>query len=58
MQSQGLNLRSDILEAQGRLDYQMKEAMDSIRNGNADEARDDLRMAELSLQTIQKFLGH
>ncbi|MGH9558166.1 MAG: serine/threonine protein kinase [Bryobacteraceae bacterium] len=58
MQSQGLNLRTDILEAESRVDYLMKEAMDSIRSGNADEARGDLQMAELSLQTIQKFLGH
>jgi len=58
MRSQGLNLRTDILEAENRMDYLMKEAMDSIRSGNAEEARRDLQMAEISLSAIQKFLGH
>jgi serine/threonine-protein kinase len=55
---QGLGLRRDIVEAQTRADYQMKEAMDSIRVGDAVAAREHLQYASGNLQTIDKFLGH
>ncbi len=58
MRSEGLNLRTDILEVENRMDYLMKEAWDAIQSGDLDEARSDLQMAEISLSTIQKFLGH
>jgi eukaryotic-like serine/threonine-protein kinase len=59
MRSQGgLGLRRDIIEAQTRLDYQMKEAMDSIRSGDANGAREHLQFASGNLQVIDKFLGH
>jgi serine/threonine protein kinase len=57
MARQGLGLRGDIREAETRMDYQMKEAMDSIRGGDADGARRNLQMAGYALQTIEKFLG-
>ena len=57
MQRQGLNLRADMREAQSRMDYQLKEAMDSIQNGDAEGARTNLQMAERALETIEKFLG-
>jgi serine/threonine-protein kinase len=55
---QGLGLRRDIVEAQTRAEYQMKEAMDSIRAGDAAAAREHLQYASGNLQTIDKFLGH
>ncbi|HEX5430431.1 MAG TPA: protein kinase [Bryobacteraceae bacterium] len=58
MQRQGLDLRTDILEAQSRLDYLMKEAMDSIVKGDIEGAKSNLEMAEAPLETIEKFLGH
>jgi hypothetical protein len=59
MRSQGgLGLRRDIVEAQTRLDYQMKEAMDSIRSGDVNGAREHLQFASGNLQVIDKFLGH
>ena len=54
----GLGLRRDIVEAQTRLDYQMKEAMDSIRSGDVNGAREHLQFASGNLQVIDKFLGH
>ena len=57
MARQGLNLRSDVLEAESRMDYQMKEAMDYIRNGDADQARMSLQMAQRAAEAIEKFLG-
>jgi serine/threonine-protein kinase len=54
----GLGLRRDIVEAQTRLDYQMKEAMDSIRSGDINGAREHLQFASGNLQVIDKFLGH
>jgi hypothetical protein len=57
MARQGVGMRGDIREAETRLDYQMKEAMDSIRGGDADNARRYLQMAGYALQTIEKFLG-
>jgi serine/threonine-protein kinase len=58
IQRQGLGLRRDIIEAQTRLDYQMKEAMDSIRAGDVNGAREHLQFAQGNLQVIDKFLGH
>ncbi len=54
----GLGLRRDIIEAQSRLDVQMKEAMDSIRSGDVNGAREHLQYASGNLQVIDKFLGH
>jgi serine/threonine-protein kinase len=58
IQSQGLGLRRDIVEARTRLDYQMKEAMDSIRAGDVNGAREHLQFAHGNLDVIDKFLGH
>jgi serine/threonine-protein kinase len=57
MQRQGVDIRGDILEAESRMDYLMKESMDSMRAGDADSSRTSLQMAERSLETIEKFLG-
>ncbi len=57
MQRQGVDLRGDMLEAESRMDYLMKESMDSMRSGDADSSRTSLQMAERSLETIEKFLG-
>ena len=57
MSRQGLDLRGDILEAESRMDLQMKEAMDSIRAGDPVAAKNDMQMAERALETIEKFLG-
>ena len=57
MQRQGVDMRGDMLEAESRMDYLMKESMDSMRAGDADGSRTSLQMAERSLETIEKFLG-
>ncbi len=57
MAAQGLGLRGDMLETESRMDYQMKEAMDYIRNGDAEQARATLRMAQRAVETLEKFLG-
>jgi eukaryotic-like serine/threonine-protein kinase len=57
MARQGLGMRRDIVEAQTRADYQMKEAMDSIRSGDAAGAREHLQYASGNIATIDKFLG-
>ena len=57
MQRQGVDIRGDMLEAESRMDYLMKESMDSMRAGDADSSRTSLQMAERSLEAIEKFLG-
>jgi serine/threonine-protein kinase len=58
MRRQGLDLRGDVLEAESRMDYQMKEAQDSLRAGDIGAARSEMQMAERALETLEKFLGH
>ncbi len=57
MQRQGLGLRGDMKEAQLRVEYQMHEAMESIRSGDIEGAKQHLEMADRALDTITKFLG-
>ena len=57
MASQGLGMRGDMLETETRMDYQMKEAMDYIRSGDADQARSSMEMARRALEAVEKFLG-
>jgi hypothetical protein len=57
MRRQGLDMRGDMLEAESRMDYLMKEAMDSIRAGDAANGRRNLQMAERTLESIEKFIG-
>jgi len=57
MKQQGFGLRTDMLEARTRLDYELREAMQSIRNGDADAARESLTRGEGFAAKIQKFLG-
>jgi serine/threonine protein kinase len=57
MRRQGLDMRGDMLEAESRMDYLMKEAMDSIRAGDAVNGRRNLQMAERTLESIEKFIG-
>jgi eukaryotic-like serine/threonine-protein kinase len=57
MRRQGLDLRTDIVEAESRMDYLMKEAMDSIRANDPASAKSEMQMAELALGTVEKFLG-
>jgi hypothetical protein len=54
---QGLNLRGDMVEAESRMDYLLKESMDSIRAGDAASGRRSLQMAERALESLEKFLG-
>jgi len=57
MRRQGLDLRGDILEAESRMDYLMKEAMDSLRANDPAATKSEMQMAERALETIEKFLG-
>jgi serine/threonine protein kinase len=58
MSSQGLGLRSDVREAEVRVKFLLGEAKDRIAKGDADGAKHNLDMADLALQSIEKFLGH
>jgi len=57
MARQGLGLRGDIVATEGRMDLQMRRAQDSIRNGDTDQARESLQLAERAVESIEKFLG-
>jgi hypothetical protein len=57
MRRQGLDMRGDMKQTETRIDYLMKESMDSLRAGDVDGARSNLQMAERALETIEKFLG-
>jgi septation ring formation regulator EzrA len=57
MSRQGLGLRADIREARTRADYQLQEAMSSLRGGDVEAAKQNLRYAENAIQTLEKFLG-
>lgn len=57
MARQGLGLRGDIVATEGRMDLQMRRAEDAIRNGDTDEARNSLQLAERAVENIEKFLG-
>jgi len=57
MRRQGLDLRGDILEAESRMDYLMKEAMDSLRANDPAATKSEMQMAARALETIEKFLG-
>ena len=57
MARQGLGMRGDIREADARVDYQLKEAMDYIRKGDVEQARQALQYAEGSMAQLAKFLG-
>src|SRR5262249_37597482 len=53
----GMDLRGDMVEAESRMDYLMKESMDSIRASDPAAAKNEMQMAEHTLETIEKFLG-
>ncbi|HET6845073.1 MAG TPA: hypothetical protein VFK06_25820 [Candidatus Angelobacter sp.] len=57
LETQGLNLRRDIREAQERMDQLLDDAFRAIRDGNADEAARSLESALPVLEIIEKFLG-
>jgi hypothetical protein len=57
MASQGLGLRSDVLEAEARMNHLMGKAQREISSGDAVSAEQDLRMAGYSIDFIERFLG-
>ena len=58
MASQGLGLRSDIVEAEARMDFRLAEAKRAIAAGDAEGANRNLGMARYAVESIEKFLGH
>jgi hypothetical protein len=54
---QGLGLRGDIREAQTRMDFQLREALMSLQNGDFESARRSMGYAQNAVETIEKFLG-
>ena len=58
MSSQGLGLRSDVVEAETRMNYLLAKAQREISKGDAVSAERDLKMADYAIQSIEKFLGH
>src|SRR5262249_18169801 len=57
MASQGLGLRSDVLEAEIRMNHLLGKAQKEIASGDAVSAEHDLRMAGYAVDFIEKFLG-
>ena len=58
MASQGLGLRSDIVEAEARMDFRLAEAKRAIAAGDVESANRNLGMARYAVASIEKFLGH
>jgi serine/threonine-protein kinase len=57
MARQGLGLRSDAVEARSRFDYNMQEAMSSIRGGDVENAKTYLQRAQYALDAMAKVVG-
>lgn len=57
MSRQGLGLRGDMVQSRTGMDYQMQEAMQSIRGGDVESAKQSLTYAEGNAAKIAKFLG-
>ena len=53
----GVGLRGDIVSTEQRLLLSMDEAEANLKAGNADDARQHLDEAELSLRSLERFLG-
>ncbi len=58
MATQGLGLRSDVLEAEARMNHLLEKAQQEIASGDAVSAEHDLEMAGYAIDFIEKFLGH
>ncbi|HEY6305613.1 MAG TPA: DinB family protein [Candidatus Angelobacter sp.] len=58
MASQGLGLRSDVLEAEARMNHLLEKAQREIASGDAVGAEHDLQMAGYAIDFVDKFLGH
>jgi uncharacterized membrane protein len=57
MASQGLGMRSDVLEAEARLNNLIGKAQREIASGDAVSAEQDMQMAGYSIDFIERFLG-
>jgi hypothetical protein len=57
MASQGLGLRSDVLEAEAHMNHLLDKAQREIAGGDAVSAEHDLQMAGYSIDFIERFLG-
>lgn len=57
MSVQGLGLRSDVVEAESRMNYLLAKAQLEISSGDAVSAENDLEMAGYAIDFIEKFLG-
>jgi eukaryotic-like serine/threonine-protein kinase len=57
MSDQGLGLRSDVVEAETRMNHHLEKAKREIASGDAVSAEKDLQAAAASAEYIEKFLG-
>jgi hypothetical protein len=57
MAGQGLGLRSDVLEAESRMNHLLDAAQREIASGDAVGAELDMKMAGYAIDFIDKFLG-
>ena len=57
MAAQGLTLRGDARAAESQVQYQLNEAMQYMRKGDAEHARQALQYAEGSMAALAKALG-
>jgi serine/threonine-protein kinase len=57
MSNQGLGLRSDVVEAETRMNHHLEKAKSEIASGDAVSAEKDLHAAEAAAEYIEKFLG-
>jgi hypothetical protein len=57
MSNQGLGLRSDVVEAETRMNHHLEKAKQEIASGDAVSAEKDLQTAGAAAEYIEKFLG-
>jgi hypothetical protein len=57
MSDQGLGLRSDVVEAETRMNHHLDKAKQEIASGDAVGAERDLEIAASAAEYIEKFLG-
>ena len=57
MSDQGLGLRSDVVEAETRMNHHLEKAKQEIASGDAVSAEKDLQAAGAAAEYIEKFLG-
>jgi eukaryotic-like serine/threonine-protein kinase len=57
-QAQGVDIRSDILSAMNRLQYQLNQSRHALNQNDLATANEYMNRADLETSKLEKFLGH